>query len=105
MMSIQKNEIWHQPPVLNPISDDKNVSSVWERYFTNQRQAFTQFHPIVTLKDTNGISQVSLPMAPSLTTDEINNLQNVSNGMYVYNSTTGKFNFRESGAWVEKQNV
>jgi hypothetical protein len=113
-MANQLNQILHEPPVFFEINNedgiDKNegvqpISGEWQRYFTNQRQAFNQFFPVSTIQDSNGISQVSIPTVTPLTTAQRDNVQNPSNGMFIYNTTTEKFNFYENGAWVEKSNV
>jgi hypothetical protein len=110
-MSEQKNEILHEPPLLYSLkakpedaNSNQDISTTWQNYFTNQRSSFNQFFPVLTIKDLTGIAQVSVPTVTSLSQEDIDNIENAPNGSFLYNATTQKFNFRENGIWVAKEN-
>ena len=49
-----------------------------------------------------GVRTTEVPtlQLPSMTTTERNQLDNARDGIAIYNTTTGRTNFREGGAWV-----
>lgn len=96
------NLLLHEPPVNSPVIDNGLVHADWKGWFTNLRSSFNQSFPIQTLNEDSQVKQVSVPKAPHLTQTQINALENIEDGSFVYNTTSGKFNFRESGAWVEE---
>lgn len=102
-MAKQLNQILHEPPLLHDMIDgqDSRPSPVWQRFMVNLHAWGKQFFPVVTAQTGTGIEQLSLSQAAQLTTAQRDQLQNVANGVFIYNTTTNKFNFRENGAWVE----
>ena len=92
--------ILNLPPAYNALTYQGSISKPWLKWMTQSQQAHTQFFPIINL--VNGATQVPIPSMPSYTTTEIADLQNPTNGMMVYNTTTHAFNFYENGVWVTK---
>lgn len=76
----------------------------FSEWISNLYDIFINFFPLAALGDSQG-APLSLFEATQLNDAQILTLNNVKNGMIIYNVSNNKFLFRENNAWVEKQNV
>jgi len=94
----------HPPPVEFEVTENKKISTPYQKYFTNLNGAITSHLKSITYVDgvTGATRQGQAPLMFSYTTAEINSIQNPVNGMIVYDSTINDFKFRVNNAWVVK---
>lgn len=92
-----------EPPIYNPFfdADGKTISNSWQNWLNSVTRVmgYCIVHDYLI---SGGVrfEEVPLLTATSMTTADRNLLDNARDGTIIYNTTTGRMNFREGGAWV-----
>jgi hypothetical protein len=90
------------PPIYNDLFNrNGSISNSWSNWF----DSITRVTGRVIVHDyliVGGVRTQEFPtlQAISMTTTERDSLDNARDGVIIYNTTTGRMNFREGGAWV-----
>lgn len=83
---------FNQYPLYDPVvgPDGKHLSNIWKDFLANDRQNLVQF-----------LTNNSVIM-PSLTTAQRDALENLKNGMHIYNTSldTAQYYKESSGTWI-----
>lgn len=99
-----QNNILNMPPIYSSgITFNGKLTVAWQKWFASIFYTYTQTFRTYVLGsvDSNSQTQVSIPVLPGFSTDQINALKSVDDGAILYNTDTFKVNVRENGIWVE----
>lgn len=90
------------PPLSHRITDRENVSTPYQKYFTNLNATLSAtLVPVPFVSDQTGTqSNSTVIQLPLYTTAEINSM-NAPDGVLVYDTTINAAKLRVSGAWKE----
>lgn len=86
----------------NPInSNELKISNSWSNWLNSVTKVMGRVivHDYLII---GGVRATEVPtlLLPNMTTTERNQLDNARDGIAIYNTTTGRVNFREGGTWV-----
>jgi len=87
------------PPIQDKVITSANVfTDIWKNHFNSISQTLGL---VVTHDRLNNAAKQETPVTIVIEMLEAdrNLLQNAIDGSIIYNKTTGRFNFREQGAW------
>ncbi|SRR5258706_5459503 len=86
------------PPIQEDVvTVDNKFTDVWKNHF----DAISEALGLVVVHDRFNTSKEETPLTIviSMSLVQRNDLDNAIDGAIIYNNTTNRFNFRESGAW------
>lgn len=91
-----------EPPIYNRLLTlDKEISNSWSNWFNSitKVMGYCIVHDYLII---GGVRAQEVPVltAVSMTKAERDSLDNARDGSIIYNTTSGRMNFREGGAWV-----
>jgi len=103
MNSASQNIVISQIPEEEEIVNEKRKGTpTWIRWLSQLQLFLNNFFQIYMVFDSiQGNTPRYLFYAPQLTQSDIDALQDLSNGAFIFNSTTGKFNYYQQGVWSE----
>jgi hypothetical protein len=91
-----------EPPIYDDFLDEEgNITYAWVNWL-NSITRVTGYNIVhdYAINASGERDDINLLQVTSLTTPQRNSLENARDGTAIYNSTTGRMNFREGGSWV-----